>query len=266
MPDAALPSPFEAAASYYDRFRAPYPPETFDHVVAAFGLGPGSRVLDLGCGPGTLAIPLSRRVAEVVAVDPDAGMLAEGQRLAAERDAGAIRWVHASAEAVCGELGDFDVVTMGQSFHWMRRDQVLEALGRVVRDGGGLAHIAPGRRRPQEGWEPIAAEVVTRYLGERPRHPGANPDEPENEPSLRRSAHFHTLTRREFPSSITRDFASIIGLIYSISSTAKPLFGDRADDFERELTAALLRANPSGVFESRIETEVLIVPKAAAKG
>jgi ubiquinone/menaquinone biosynthesis C-methylase UbiE len=263
MPNAPLPSPFEAAAPYYDRFRAPYPPDAYDHVVAAFGLGPRSRVLDLGCGPGTLAIPLSRRVAEVVAVDPDAGMLAEGKRLAAERGAGAIRWIHASAETACGELGDFDAVTMGQSFHWMQRDLVLAQLGRVVRDGGGLALIAPGKRRPQESWEPIAAGVVRRYLGERPRHPGANPQEPEHEPALRRSAHFATFTTREFASRITRDIASILGCLYSISSSAKPLFADRAAAFERDLNEALLAANPSGAFEERLETEVLVALKAA---
>jgi len=261
--DNALPSPFEAAAPYYDRFRPPYAPEAFDYVVAALGLGPGARVLDLGCGPGTLAIPLSRQVAEVVAVDPDAGMLAQGERLAAERGAGAIRWVHASAEAVCGELGDFDAVAMGQSFHWMRRDLVLAQLGRIVRDGGGLALIAPGKRRPQESWEPVAAEVVRRYLGERPRHPGANPQEPEHEPALRRSGHFHSFATREFPSRINRDVASILGCLYSISSSAKPLFGDRAPAFERDLTAALLAANPSVVFEEQLETEVLIAPKMA---
>lgn len=232
-------------------------------MVAAFGLGPGSRLLDLGCGPGTLAIPLSWRVGEVVAVDPEAAMLAEGQRLAAERGGGAIRWLHGRAEDVCGELGDFDAVTLGQSFHWMQRDRVLEQLGRVIREGGGLSLVNGGRRRPQESWEPIAAEVVTRYLGERTRHPDANPQEPEHEPALRRSAHFRTFTLREFPSRITRDVASILGCLYSISNSAAPLLGDRQPAFERDLTAALLRANPRGVFKEQLETEVLIAPKAA---
>jgi 2-polyprenyl-3-methyl-5-hydroxy-6-metoxy-1,4-benzoquinol methylase len=40
---------------------------------------------DLGCGPGTIAIPLSRTVAEVVAVDLDADMIAEGRPLAASQ-------------------------------------------------------------------------------------------------------------------------------------------------------------------------------------
>ncbi len=35
----------------------------------------GSRVLDLGCGPGTLSLPLSRLGAEVTALDISSGML-----------------------------------------------------------------------------------------------------------------------------------------------------------------------------------------------
>ncbi|MDG6244635.1 MAG: class I SAM-dependent methyltransferase [Methanolobus sp.] len=36
---------------------------------------PGSRVLDIGAGPGTLAIPISQKVAHVTAVEPSKGML-----------------------------------------------------------------------------------------------------------------------------------------------------------------------------------------------
>ena len=42
---------------------------------------------------------------------------------------------------------------------------------------------------------------------------------------------------------------------------ARNLFGDNAEAFEAELTKALLRLNPAGVFNERIETEVVIAPK-----
>lgn len=71
---AALPdaSPFAGTARYYDCFRAPYAQAAFDFIAATYDLSERVRMLDLGCGPGTIAIPLSNRVAEVVAVDPDA--------------------------------------------------------------------------------------------------------------------------------------------------------------------------------------------------
>ena len=92
-------APFESAAPFYDGFRPPYAPGALNHVLAR--AGPDARVLDLGCGPGTVAIPLSRGVAEVIAVDPDAAMLAEGRRLAAERGAGRVRWTQARVGGLC---------------------------------------------------------------------------------------------------------------------------------------------------------------------
>ena len=73
-------SPFAGTASYYHRFRAPYAQAAIDFIVERYNLGKGVRALDLGCGPGTIAIRLSHSVREVVAVDSDADMIAEGQR------------------------------------------------------------------------------------------------------------------------------------------------------------------------------------------
>lgn len=254
-------SPFDATAPYYDRYRAPYPPEALDYIRASFNLDGRSRVLDLGCGPGTLAIPLSRTVADVVAIDPDAGMLAEAAALAEQQQRRNIRWLRLRAEDISPELGSFRAATLGQSFHWMDRDAVLRRLAEIIEDGGGLAVINPGKRRPQESWEPIAGAIVVKYLGVRPRQ--ANP-EPEHEPSLRRSAHFSDFTAREFASEIVRDADSIMGYLYSTSGAAKPLFGDRAASFEQELRAALTGAAPAGVFRERLETEVMICRKRSA--
>ena len=46
-----------------------------------------------------------------------------------------------------------------------------------------------------------------------------------------------------------------------MSSSAKPLFGNNAKAFEAELSKALLRLNPAGAFNERVETEVVIAPK-----
>ncbi|MDD3070507.1 MAG: class I SAM-dependent methyltransferase [Methanoculleus horonobensis] len=49
-------------------------PERIGYVLDSLPLEAGSTVLDVGAGPGTLAVPLSRRVARVTAVEPAAGM------------------------------------------------------------------------------------------------------------------------------------------------------------------------------------------------
>ena len=68
---------FKGAAPYYARYRPGYPPELLDQLAVAAGLDGTGRLLDLGCGPGPLAVPLARHFDEVVAVDVEAEMLAE---------------------------------------------------------------------------------------------------------------------------------------------------------------------------------------------
>ncbi|MBV8681322.1 MAG: class I SAM-dependent methyltransferase, partial [Caulobacteraceae bacterium] len=133
------PDLFSGSAAFYDAHRARYAEAAIDFAAARLGLHHGSRIIDLGCGPGTLARRFAPRVAEVVAIDPEPRMLAEGRRLAEAQGLANIAWVQASS-AELGQLdGTFRAAVMGQSFHWMDRDQVLRDLHRLIEDGGGIA-------------------------------------------------------------------------------------------------------------------------------
>jgi ubiquinone/menaquinone biosynthesis C-methylase UbiE len=209
MADRPIDSPFSEAAHFYE-FRAPYAPQALAYVCDALELRPTSRALDLGCGPGTITIPLSRIVGHVVAVDPSVDMLNRGRARGARAGCRNIEWLCARAEDVTESLGQFNIVTMGQSFHWMDRDAVLRRLAKIIAWGGGLALISPGQRRPQESWETLANEVIERYLGTLARHSQMNP-EPANEPSLLRSGTFSRFTVKEFSMAFERNIVSIIG-------------------------------------------------------
>ncbi len=253
-----VPTPFSEAATYYS-FRAPYAPAAFDFISDALGLNAQSQVLDLGCGPGTLTLPLSRRAGHVVAVDPCQEMIDEGLRRAADAGYHNIEWHCARAEDYCrNSKRQFVLATIGQAFHWMDRDGVLQCLSRLLGPShGALVLVNPGRRQPQESWEPIANEVIARYLGKRSRHPDMHP-EPKHEPALLRSEFFADFIAREFSTCVERDIRSIIGHTYSLSSSPRSSFGARAPEFEAELTKALLSLNPTGRFIERVDTEVML--------
>jgi SAM-dependent methyltransferase len=123
---AAIFAQAEVAASYYAR--QPYAPAAYETLLAQV---PGrARALDLGCGPGPVARVLAERFGEVVALDPSAPMIAEGQAA----DAGAhpnIRWLCARAEDF-GDNGNFDVVTAGSSIHWVDPAAVFPKLARLT--------------------------------------------------------------------------------------------------------------------------------------
>ncbi len=63
-------------------------------------LSPDSRVLDIGSGPGTLAIPIARQVAHVTAVEPSDGMMNVMQENIKEYGIENIDTVHKDWEAV----------------------------------------------------------------------------------------------------------------------------------------------------------------------
>lgn len=115
---------FKGTAPYYARYRPAYPPELLVRLAAAAGLDGTGRLLDLGCGTGHIAVPLSRYVERVVAVDVEPEMLAE-------LPAG-IQAVQGRAEDVDESWGAFRLVTIGRALHWMDGPLVLERLARIT--------------------------------------------------------------------------------------------------------------------------------------
>ena len=68
-------------------------PDSRTAFRSAFALDGRGRLLDVGCGPGTVTLLLAPLFAQVVGLDPDRGMIAEAQRLASEQDIGNAQWV-----------------------------------------------------------------------------------------------------------------------------------------------------------------------------
>jgi len=116
---------FESTAPWYARYRPRYPAELIERLVAAAGLDGASRVLDLGAGPGHVASAIAGHVGEVVAVDVEAGMLAQ----IGEPN---VRTVVGPVEDVDASWGRFDLVTAGRSFHWFDADVMFARLPLVT--------------------------------------------------------------------------------------------------------------------------------------
>ena len=102
-------------------------------LLDAAGVGPGTRVLDVGTGTGTAALAAQARGAEVVAVDADAGMVA------AARAGGVAAHIGELPELPCPD-GDFDAVVGNFVLNHVGRPRTaLAELHRVLRPGGRLA-------------------------------------------------------------------------------------------------------------------------------
>jgi SAM-dependent methyltransferase len=125
---------FGPVAGDYERARPSYPHGAIELLRRHLGVGPGCRVVDLAAGTGKLTRQLAGTGADVVAVEPVAGM--REQLAAAVPD---VEVLDGTAEAIPLPDASVDALTVAQAFHWFRLDEALAEIARVLRRGGGLA-------------------------------------------------------------------------------------------------------------------------------
>jgi SAM-dependent methyltransferase len=266
------PTIYEGAAAHYRRGRPAYSPQLEAVLADELGLDGTGRLLDGGCGPGILTVRLAPLFEEAVGLDPDAAMLAEARRAAAERGVANIRWVEARAEDLPGAApGPYRTVTFGQAFHWTDEQRVAETVYDLLEPGGALAlivHTVPGRLAPQSpGPPPIPhAEIqaiVAKYLG---------PDKRAGQglAPVRTHRFEDVLVRTRFGEprtvfvpgipDLVRDSESVLSGYLSLSTSAPHLFGDRLDDFTAEVRELL---GGREFWDWPGDTEVVIAEKPA---
>lgn len=259
------PTLFEGAAWYYARYRPQYPPVLFDLLTEKFQLDGQGRLLDLGCGAGLIAIPLRDKFKEVIGLDPDADMLLEAQRQAAEVGATNISWVKDRAENISLAVGKFQLVTIGRAFHWMQRELVIEHIYNLLSHNGGLAIIKTYEDpwNSEHPWKQTAISVVQRWLGEKRRtgqggqgewQPLAVPhEEIIDKSSFNRQANYEV----KYDKSWTID--SYIGYLYSTAFCLPSFFGNAENrkKFEADLRESLLKVEPSGRFTEELPITVI---------
>ena len=109
-------------------------------LVSSFGISTGMRVLDLGCGDGTTALPAARLGADVLGVDIARNLVAAGNRRVEEEGLGNCRFQEGDATDL-KELDDdaFDlVVSVFGAMFAPRPFDVAKEMVRVTRPGGRI--------------------------------------------------------------------------------------------------------------------------------
>lgn len=259
MPDKPFdPHRFRSTVPYYARYRLAYPDSLIRRVVALAGLESGARVLDLGCGPGLLAVPFARAGLRVTAVDPEPEMLAAAKTAAEEADVGLDLRLGSSFD-MPPDIGPYALVTMGRAFHWMDRAQTLRALDRLVAPGGAVALF--GDRHPKTAenrWHAVLEEVSRRFgAWEAPHLAARSRPDYRNHESMLLDSPFCVLesvgvvVRREI------DADEIVGLAFSRSVTAHQALGERTTEFEAELRKELAALSPDGRFREIAELRAI---------
>jgi hypothetical protein len=263
------PSLYSGSAAHYARGRLPYPESLADALGTQLDLDGSGRLLDVGCGPGSLTLLLAGRFEEAIGVDADRGMIDEAGRLALQAGARNTRWLNLRAEDLPAGLGTFRVVTFAQSFHWLDRPRVAAAVRGMLDAGGACVHVHATTHQGVDSTVTLAhprpphsaiAELVRRYLGPvRRAGQGTLPHGTAGgEAEVYRAAGFTGPQRIEIPGQVvTRTSDEVTAAVFSLSSSTPHLFGDRRAAFESELRQLLLSVSLDGVFSEHTRETVL---------
>jgi ubiquinone/menaquinone biosynthesis C-methylase UbiE len=222
---------FDSTAETYAAHREPYSLAFFAAAADSLKLSKRETLIDLGTGPGVLALGFAPYVQRILGVDPEPAMIAEARKAAA-RAGVTFPVLNGRAEDLGADLGPFDVVTIGRALHWMEREPTLAALDRITAPD---AHIlicgcSSSKANPWRG----AYDAVTHAWS------GGHGEE-------HRRVHEHFFDSSRFARKADIRVEHIQGITAEAlfaraltrSATSPAVLGEKVDAFKAELLAAL---------------------------
>ena len=165
-------------------------------------------------------------------------------------------------------------MTFAASFHWMDRPRVASAVATMLDPGGAVVQVdAPGYRidelsaETRRGTLPFPPppddaldQLRRQYLGSDWRAGrGIRNTSPGGEDQVFQEAGFLPAETVTVPDQrpVERTADDVVARVFSSSSTAPHLFGDRQEDYETDMREILTQASPSGRFSLRLPDNIL---------
>ncbi|MGY1697407.1 hypothetical protein ACI780_21130 [Geodermatophilus sp. SYSU D00814] len=162
------------------------------------------------------------------------------------------------------------MVTLAQSFHWMDRERVARLLHGALAPDGALVHVHATTHTGIDGDLPLPHprpprreidELVRSFLGPHrragqgtlPEVASADEELGARESEVYPAAGFTGPTRIEVPGRVVvRSADDVVASVFSLSSAAPHLFGNRVGDVEAGLRQLLAAAGPDGRFSEQM--------------
>jgi SAM-dependent methyltransferase len=248
---------FQSAAAHYLAGRPPYPEALIARAAQMMGLGPGDRLLDLGCGPGQLAIAFAPLVGEVVGMDPEPIML-DMAREGAEAHAN-VSLVKGRSTDLGPQLGRFRAAVIGRAFHWMDRAQTLVDLDRLIEPGGAVALVGDRSLDIPENARIRAYEKLLQdWSADDESHVIRRGGIRQPDVSVLLASPFSRIERITVITRQPLTLQTLVDRALSFSSTSRARLGERADALVAELTAKMAEWEAEGPMEQVLGSEAVI--------
>ena len=237
---------FETTVDFY-RYREPYPPVFFETVASRLALTRQTRLLDVGCGPGSLALGFAPFVGTCAAVDPEPAMLKAACAAAAKAKLD-ITFIETGIEDLdCGN-GSFDFVTIGRALHWFSRETALTVLERILGAGGRIAICGSAvTDAPVNAWAKRFKEMRSAW----------SPDfnESRYKPDLDQwfaGSRFQKLEEIRVLHRHRVSVPELVGRAVSFSLSSPAVLGERRPLFEADVEAAVAPFANAGAVEEEL--------------
>lgn len=154
-------STFDEVAELYDRARPTYPDELIDDLVELAGIGPRSRVVEVGCGTGKATLALAGRGLRITCVELGASLAAVARRKLALFPG--VEIVVADFETWAPPRADYDALVSFTAYHWIERELRYVKAAEVLREAGAMAIAMVHHVLPEDA-DPFFVEVQEDYI------------------------------------------------------------------------------------------------------
>ena len=142
----------KAAPGFYRRTRKE---DYNDTLFSKLILGENDTVLDVGCGEGSITVPLAKRVKKVIGVDSSPKMLEYLKKRAEDNDVNNIQTILKPIEEIrYDEIGDVDVVVCSRSLNGIIPiKEVLEELNKIANKYVFITIFGPENKKIEKDFE-----------------------------------------------------------------------------------------------------------------
>jgi len=114
------------------------PPEK---LISKLEIGPRDTVMDFGCGPGFMAVPLAKVVGRVIAVDVSPLMLERAEQYARKQRV-SIALIQSDGSKIDIDTESVDLILLNHVFHEVeKRRATLGEFSRVLKTSGRIAIV-----------------------------------------------------------------------------------------------------------------------------
>jgi SAM-dependent methyltransferase len=227
--------------------------EFFRTVAQKLTLDKRHALIDLGTGPGVLALGFAPYVGRVVGVDPETEMLAAA-RGAAAREGAHVTFIEGRAEDLPVEIGSFDVVTIGRALHWMDHAALGPVFARLVAPGGAIVICASFSAR--DGSNPWLEDydAARRRWSDEELLSGSHKGEHahRNPADVLGPLGFGVVDTIRVHATHEVSAVDLARRVLTFSSSSPAALGDRADAMLADIEARLLAFSRDGVLEETL--------------